>query len=560
GEELTLNSPVTKNITVVAEWAEAPKKPYYTITFSRNAGNGMFEKRFAIPQKRYWKAKADAENTINIAGITEEVEGVQVLVNLTDNEEYKAENAEPIYAEFKITATYPEFTDLYGDVSGDAVTQNAGGSPEFTREHYDTDTPAWKDLKGKAIDPDDEVFTEDTTLYQQWKEKTYTLKFDANGHGAAPADITGVSEPKSAAGGLAAAVNGLTVMPSITGLVDGKISAGENDNVIEYTFAGWADAKQGGNLIGVSTPLYPKGSSEEITLYAQWTSGLPPRIFTYKGIVQEWTVPETGIYQIEAYGAGGGTGKGGANGYGGYISGEIILTAGQQLYIYCGGQGELWGDLHKNEQPKDGGWNGGGKSGGVGNGSGSNHGDGGNGATDVRTMRLEKDADWDDPDSLASRIIVAGGGGGAGSAASDPGNGGLGFAAGGDVVYTGEDPAETATVTGGGHDAGGTANPSTLSRLTPAGFGKGGNGGVSSVRGGGGGGGGYYGGAGGTTANPTGGKVLSGGGGSSWAKTDGDEDDLKFTSVFPEESLKGGGTYVGTGKVIITLLEKTSDE
>ncbi|MDR2659772.1 MAG: hypothetical protein LBC27_07290, partial [Spirochaetaceae bacterium] len=572
GEELTLNTPVTKNITVTAQWADAPRKPYYTITFSRNAGNGTFEKRFAIPQKRYWKAKADAENTITIAGITEEVDGEQVSVKLTDNEEYKAENAAPVYAEFKITDKYPEFM-LGSNEENDTVTQNAGKRiPKFTREHYDIDTPAWKDLKGNAIsNPDDEVFTEDTTLYQQWKEKTYTLKFDANGHGAAPMPdvIANVSEPKSAAGGLAAAKN-YTVMPSITGVnTDGKISEGDGDDAVEYTFAGWADAKQGGNLIGVSTPLYPKDSSEaldsndssrEITLYAQWTSGLPPRTFTYKGYVQEWTVPETGIYQIEAYGAGR---EESSSGKGGYISGEIKLTAGKPLYIYCGGLGEVYVSPGRGQRP--GGWNGGGQSGGT-SGSGVNNGGGGHGATDVRTVKALNDktgTKWDDATSLASRIIVAGGGGGHGSNSSTPGNGGLGIAAGGDVYYFGTDAQESGTyVEGGGLTSPGTANPSTLSRWKAAGFGYGGDGGVA-TRGGGGGGGGYYGGAGGTTGYPDAPEkfrgVFAGGGGSSWAKTTAEDDDLKFTNVFPQEDGDGGGTYVGTGKVIITLLEKTSE-
>jgi uncharacterized repeat protein (TIGR02543 family) len=546
GEELTLNSPVTKNITVVAEWAEAPKKPYYTITFSRNAGNGTFEKRFAIPQKRYWKAKEGAEDTTIIEGITEEVNGSPVPIALTDNEEYKAENAAPVYAEFKITDKYPEFMLSEGE-DGSTVTQNAGGSiPGFTREHYEIDgTAAWKDLKGNAIsNPGSHEFTEDTTLYQQWKAKTYTLTFDANGHGTAPAPavINNVSEPDSAEGGIKKALNRET-MPSIAELVDGKISEVENDNTVEYTFAGWADARQGGNPIGVNTPLYPKNGNTEITLYAQWTSGLPPRMFTYKGIPQEWTVPETGRYQIEAYGAGGGSGKGGTSGYGGYISGEIELTKETKLYVYCGGQGAIWIDGNGNSG--DGGWNGGGKSGGDTSGGGRHAGHGGNGATDVRTVG----GAWDDEDSLASRIIVAGGDGGAGSEYSVvPGNGGVGIAGGGTVALS------NASVSGGGttEGSGGVASPNTglIKNPTNGGFGYGGNGGAEG-RGGGGGGGGYYGGAGGTLANTSNKRVLGGGGGSSWAKIDGD--DLKFENILPA-SKDGGGTWEYPGKVVITFL------
>lgn len=52
----------------------------------------------------------------------------------------------------------------------------------------------------------------------------------------------------------------------------------------------------------------------------------------YNGSYQTWTVPTTGWYKIECWGAQGCF----AGSYGGYTCGYIRLTAGVQLYIYCG--------------------------------------------------------------------------------------------------------------------------------------------------------------------------------------------------------------------------------
>ncbi len=56
---------------------------------------------------------------------------------------------------------------------------------------------------------------------------------------------------------------------------------------------------------------------------------------------QNWTVPTSGTYSLEAWGAGGGngTGTGGLGGYGAYIYGEFSLTAGTVLQILVGQKG-----------------------------------------------------------------------------------------------------------------------------------------------------------------------------------------------------------------------------
>lgn len=80
---------------------------------------------------------------------------------------------------------------------------------------------------------------------------------------------------------------------------------------------------------------------------ARWTSNFTPptlpycsapsgtQIFAYTGAQQTYTVPSTGNYKIELWGAqGGNTTYGGT---GGYVSGTVSLTAGTVLNIYVGG-------------------------------------------------------------------------------------------------------------------------------------------------------------------------------------------------------------------------------
>jgi hypothetical protein len=66
-------------------------------------------------------------------------------------------------------------------------------------------------------------------------------------------------------------------------------------------------------------------------------------LVTVTGGIQSWTVPTTGTYRIEGWGAAGGTQTydvGYPGGSGAYISGEFDLTAGQTLYFLVGQMGE----------------------------------------------------------------------------------------------------------------------------------------------------------------------------------------------------------------------------
>lgn len=63
--------------------------------------------------------------------------------------------------------------------------------------------------------------------------------------------------------------------------------------------------------------------------------------FEYTGSVQEWIVPVTGRYLLQAWGASGGNNLAeNTGGRGGYSTGYINLTAGEVLHIYVGGRGQ----------------------------------------------------------------------------------------------------------------------------------------------------------------------------------------------------------------------------
>lgn len=209
--------------------------------------------------------------------------------------------------------------------------------------------------------------------------------------------------------------------------------------------------------------------------------------FTYTGATQAWTVPGTGEYKIELWGAQGGGVSGVEGGRGGYVVGTKRLAGGQAVYLNVGGQGGT----------KTPGFNGGG-TGGVGR--RSNDGAGGGGASDIRL----------NSNDLTSRQLVSGGGGGAG------GNGQGGSSGGTITSNTGGIPG----VSGG---LSGTSGSAGRSHSSSDGHGGGGatatSGGVYGISqkpsgsnsdgsyypaGGGGGGGGWYGGGGGGGASASG--------------------------------------------------------
>ena len=147
-----------------------------------------------------------------------------------------------------------------------------------------------------------------------------------------------------------------------------------------------------------------------------------PATFDFTGAVQTYSVPASGWYTIQAYGAEGGKsftnledGDGKNNGgKGGYSSISYYLTKGQALSIYCGGIG---GDATRAASGGGAaGWNGGG-AGGNGYAYTYTGGGGGGGATYVATTDLGPISSTNalytgDFVTKPGLILVAGGGGG----------------------------------------------------------------------------------------------------------------------------------------------------
>lgn len=133
--------------------------------------------------------------------------------------------------------------------------------------------------------------------------------------------------------------------------------------------------------------------------------------FAYTGDEQQFVVPKTGRYKIELWGASsagipdgcGWSGCGNGNvriSKGAYTSGTIQLTKDDILYVYVGAQGQSGKNINGNAS-----YNGGGA---VTDCYGDGNNFSGGGATDIRLVN----GNWNNSESLASRIMVAAGGGG----------------------------------------------------------------------------------------------------------------------------------------------------
>lgn len=156
-------------------------------------------------------------------------------------------------------------------------------------------------------------------------------------------------------------------------------------------------------------------------------------IFDYTGGEQEFIIPCSGNYKIELWGAQGGSMSGYTGGKGAYTAGSVHLNQNSNIYIYIGGAGS--------DTDYSGSYNGGGiiLDGQI------IFGKNGGGSTDIRLI----DGQWNDFNSLKSRIMVAAGGGGANNRNFEiddywygAGNGG----AGGSLIgINGESPASTHT-------------------------------------------------------------------------------------------------------------------
>ncbi|MCL1839729.1 glycine-rich protein [Candidatus Saccharibacteria bacterium] len=251
------------------------------------------------------------------------------------------------------------------------------------------------------------------------------------------------------------------------------------------------------------------------TGFTDYTPSVPIN-FPYTGSCQPYTVPANGSYQLETWGAQGGTAGPFAGGRGGYSTGIVSLTAGTTLYICVGGQGTT--SSRTTSAPWPGGFNGGGGSARSNNGNGKATGSGG-GGTDIRIGA----------NSLFARVIVAGGGGGA----ADQQFGAIPGAAGGGLsgitspnpgVVGSDSPGQGGTQTAGGNNG-----------IACSGGGSFGAGGIPcgiGVTDRSGGGGGWFG----------GGTGVTGGGGSGFV----------YTQASDVSSATIGGTYLLNGSYYLS--------
>lgn len=240
--------------------------------------------------------------------------------------------------------------------------------------------------------------------------------------------------------------------------------------------------------------------------------------FSYRDSMQTFKVPKTGFYSVELWGGQSYELYYHHSGYntipvsrGAYTYGEIELKEGEEIYVYTGEMG-----YHGiGEVSFNGGGYGGTLSGITGCIPCRTIGIQGAGATDIRLVGGE----WDNFESLKSRIMVAAGAGGGSSNTGGKGHSSAGALEGFPGEY-GEAQGPLSAGQGGTQTAGGAAgfnSDGSTGSVEAGSFGRGGSSdAVSELCASGGGGSGYFGGgAGGGTMGPDG-YGQGGGGGSSF--------------------------------------------
>ena len=133
--------------------------------------------------------------------------------------------------------------------------------------------------------------------------------------------------------------------------------------------------------------------------------------YDYTGGEQTFTVPTTGTYKLETWGAAGG---GAQAGFGGYSTGNVTLSTNEKIFVIVGGAGSI-----STNGNNGGGYNGGGNGSSI-----DQNGSGGGGATHIaKTSRglLSGYSSY-----ISELLIVSGGGGGATSSSTYNANGGSG--------------------------------------------------------------------------------------------------------------------------------------
>ena len=316
-------------------------------------------------------------------------------------------------------------------------------------------------------------------------------------------------------------------------------------------FAGW-EVISGDIVITDNKFTFDKNN---VSIKALWQQTWD---FTFVNSSQELSIPYSGYYKAELWGASGGNATYNsvtrAGGNGAYTSGIIYLEKNEKIYIYTG---ENYNGVKENLC-----FNGGGR-GQLATSSESLNANGG-GATDIRLTPGE----WNNDDSLNSRIMVAAGGGGGQNAdwngyVNDGGGGGTLIGISGTVFKQNSNNIPAAT--GGTQISGGNANGTVMGM-----FGIGGYNGTYSAQWGysPGGGGGYYGGSSGyagslVTASAAGGSsFISGYAGVNAITSASDRTHTNNTLHYSGKYFINGSmtaaTNIGNGKAKIIFISKNN--
>ena len=164
-----------------------------------------------------------------------------------------------------------------------------------------------------------------------------------------------------------------------------------------YTFSGLSF----GTTYNIVVRVLNSGNKTVTSSSKSQTTTIPSAsTFAYTGNYQTYTVPSTGKYKLEVWGAQGGSVTSARGGYGAYAVGEVELQEGNNIYIYVGGEGK-----NATTTDQEGGYNGGGLS--VYSTVSSERGSGG-GATHIATTSGIISTMQD---KVSSILILAGGGG-----------------------------------------------------------------------------------------------------------------------------------------------------
>lgn len=332
------------------------------------------------------------------------------------------------------------------------------------------------------------------TVYGRYSQ-TITLSYNGNG----------------ATGGSVAAQSGTRYFNSGNYSNPSFALRGNGFSKSGYLFYRWAMGSAAGAQYapGASVTL-----SASTVFYAHWVQSVYLE-FSYTGGIQTWTVPYTGTYKLEAWGAQGGSSSMAAGGYGGYAAGNVQLAAGTVVYICVGGT----------TAGNAGGYNGGG------NARNSDNDRGGGGATHMGT----RNGILAQYGSTAGLYLAAGGGGGSAYRYYTVYNGGTGGGTNGGAATSsgGDAPWPAPATQGGSQTAGGQPFASNIGSVegVAGSFGQGG----SSTSHTAGGGGGLYGGA-------TGLAYSCGGGGGSG-----------YTGGVAGGSMQNG-VNAGNGRAAVTLV------